>query len=416
MRQASFPITTLPVTTTTHGTSHGGALTTTNTEYEEHTTSQSQEFMSSTAWATAWTTDTVHAADLTFTYRISNQGTDYARQIGNIAFNIYIGDDPNPVYTYFPAADIGGAGTFTNFMPNESHQYASRAVPLTLDQMKAIDTGSHIYIVVEDYSYGVDELFYQDAINSGASFAVDSGDGILHNYVLPTWGTESIQDVAKRFFPASEDTSGNLLSLSVPHYNTTTPTWVNHALTDTAWWNLYLNNLGDGSAAFKDTPAVANSTVLVRMNSDTDRDGYSDRTELALSTNPNDASSHPTPALTAATHSVRVGNVVTTTMAFLNSGNYDAYGIEAVMYAPDSSVTINDNTIGGSGRVNSASQVVLGSRVMSATTTNWRGTSKPYSTGSYSGNTDKKFTFTAANPGNISQGTVTINSGLVAKG
>jgi hypothetical protein len=200
-----------------------------------------------------------------------------------------------------------------------------------------------------------------------------------------------------------------LLSLTVPHYNTTTPTWVKHELTDTSWWNLYLNNLGDGSAAFKDTPATANSTVLIRMNSDTDRDGYSDRTELALGTNPNDAASHPTPALTAATRSVRVGNVVTTTMAFLNSGNYDAYGVEAVMYAPDSTVTINDNTIGGSGRVKSASQVVLGSRVMPASTTNWRGTSKPYSTGSYSGNTDKIFTFTAANPGNIGQGTVNIN-------
>jgi hypothetical protein len=407
--EASYYSANLPSVTTTSGSSRGGALTTTHTEYEEHTISQSQQFSSSQSWGTATAVDTAHAADLTFTYRISNKGTDYAREIGSIAFNIYVGDDANPVYTYYPAADIGGDGKYTNFMPNESHQYASRAVPLTLNQMKAIDTGAHIYIVVEDFSYGVDELFYQDAINSGATFHVDSGDGILHSYVLPTWGTETIQDVAKRFFPATEDASGNLLSLTVPHYNTTTPTWVNHALTDTSWWNLYLNNLGDGSAAFKDTPAVANSTVLIRMNSDTDRDGYSDRTELALGTNPNDAASHPTPALTAATHSTRTGNTVSVNMAFLNSGNYDAYGVEAVLYAPDSTVTINDNTIGGSGRVKSASQVVLGSRVMPASTTNWRGTSKPYSTGSYSGNTDKTFTFTAANPGNIAQGTVNIN-------
>lgn len=406
---ASFPLLDIPVTTNTRGTSRGGAVTTTNTQYEEHATTESQQFMDSTAWATAWTTDTVHAADLSFSYRVSNKGTDYAREIGGIAFNIYVGDDPNPVYTYYPAADIGGAGTYSNFMPGETHQYVSRSVPLTLNQMKAIDTGARIYIVIEDYNYGVDELFYQDAINSGASFAVDSGDGILHSYVLPTWGTESIQDVAKRYFPVTEDGDGNLLSLTVPHYTTATPTWVNHALTDTSWWNLYLNNLGDGSAAFKDTPAAANSTVLIRMNSDTDRDGYSDRTESALGTNSSDPASHPSPQVIAATHSTRTGNTVSVNMAFLNSGNYDAYGVEAVLYAPDSTVTINDNTIGGSGRVKAASQVVLGSRIMPASTTNWRGTSKPYATGSYSGNVDKVFTFTAANPGNISQGTVNIN-------
>jgi hypothetical protein len=186
-RPASAPP---PTTTSSHGTENGGSHTTTTTEYEEHTISQSQQFSSSQSWGTATAVDTAHAADLTFTYRISNKGTDYAREIGSIAFNIYIGDDPNPIYTYYPAADIGGDGKYSNFMPNETHTYASRAVPLTLNQMKAIDTGAHIYIVVEDFSYGVDELFYQDAINSGATFHVDSGDGILHSYVLPTWGTK----------------------------------------------------------------------------------------------------------------------------------------------------------------------------------------------------------------------------------
>lgn len=407
--EASYFSANPPSKSTTAGSSRGGSITMTHGEYTEHTISTAEQFSSSESWGTATAVDTTHAADLTFTYRVSNKGTDYAREIGNIAFDIFIGDDPNPVYTYYPAADIGGGGTYSNFMPNETHTYASRAVPLTLNQMKAIDTGANIFIVVEDFSYGVDELFYQDAINSGASFAVDSGDGILHSYVLPTWGAETIQDVARRFFPATEDASGNLLSLTLPHYSTTTPTWAVHALTDTSWWNLYLNNLGDGSAAFKDTVAAANSTVLIRMNSDGDRDGYSDRTELALGTNPNDSVSHPTPSMTAATHSTRTGNTVSVNMAFLNSGNYDAYGMEAVLYAPDSTVTINDNTIGGSGRVRAGQQVALGSRIMPAITGNWRGTSKPYSTGSYSGNTDKVFTFTAANPGNISQGTVNLN-------
>ena len=295
-------------------------------------------------------------------------------------------------------------------MPGETHTYTSAPVPLTLNQMKAIDTGSPIFITVEDYSYGVDELFYQDAMNSGVTFEVDSGDGILRQYVLPTWGPEMIQDVAQRFFPSTVDSNSNLLSLSVPDYSTSTPTWSVHALADNAWWNLYLNNLGNGSTPFNATPSVADSTVLIRMNQDTDRDGYSDRTELALGTNANDAASHPTPELIAAAHSSPpVNGVVTTTLAFLNTGNYDAYGIEAVIYAPDGTTTINDNTIGGSGRVSAGSQVVLGSRILQPGLTNWHGGAIPYSTGSYTGSTDKVFIFTAANPGNISNGTADIN-------
>ena len=41
---------------------------------------------------------------------VRNTGTEYAREIANLAFNIYIGDDPNPAYTYFVAADLGGDG------------------------------------------------------------------------------------------------------------------------------------------------------------------------------------------------------------------------------------------------------------------------------------------------------------------
>ncbi len=47
--------------------------------------------------------DSAHAADLWFSYRVSNAGTEYAREIGGLAFNLYIGDDPNPVQTCFVA-------------------------------------------------------------------------------------------------------------------------------------------------------------------------------------------------------------------------------------------------------------------------------------------------------------------------
>ncbi|RMD66665.1 hypothetical protein D6833_01205, partial [Candidatus Parcubacteria bacterium] len=188
--------------TNTQGHSWGGSQTTTNTEYEEHTVTNGQAFSNQQSWGTATAIDSAHAADLWFTYVISNTGTEYAREIANLAFNIYIGDDPNPAYTYFVANDVGGDGAFHNFMPGEQHQYTSAHIPLTLEQMKAVDLGGPIRIVVEDFTYGADELFYQDAVNAGVLVAIedgtDDGDEAIDSYLIPTWGDETVLDVLAR--------------------------------------------------------------------------------------------------------------------------------------------------------------------------------------------------------------------------
>ncbi|RMD58301.1 hypothetical protein D6833_13030, partial [Candidatus Parcubacteria bacterium] len=79
----------VPTETQTKGTSRGGAHTTTHTQYEQHTITNGQAFSSQQAWSTATAVDSAHAADLWFTYVISNTGTEYAREIANLAFNIY---------------------------------------------------------------------------------------------------------------------------------------------------------------------------------------------------------------------------------------------------------------------------------------------------------------------------------------
>ena len=66
--------------------------------------------------------------------------------------------------------------------------------------------------------------------------------------------------------------------------------------------------------------------------------------ELLLGTDPNDAASHPHPELLAGVNSVRGGNLVTATLSLLNTGFYDAYGVEAVMVAPDNSSAISTPT------------------------------------------------------------------------
>jgi PKD repeat protein len=412
--QLSYPQYPLQTTTNTRGRSWGGAHTTTNTKYEEHTITNGEAFSSSESWGTATAVDSAHAADLWFTYKVRNTGTEYAREIANLAFNIYIGDDPNPAYTYFVGPDLGGDGKFHNFMPGEEHQYTSRRIPLNLDQMRAVDLGGPIRIVVEDFTYGIDELFYQDAANAGVLVAMedgtDDGDEAIDTYLIPTWGTETVLDVLARYFPHTTDADGNLIAIWTPEYRSDTPAWCNeprrvgtalwckHALSTADWWNVYTSGLGDGSEGFQDTLAAPGSVALFRFNQDSDLDGYSDRSEERLGTNPNDPASHPKPELIAGVHSIRVGNAVTATLSLLNTGLYDAYGVEAVMIAPDDSVSITNNTVGGSGRVRAQKQVIVGSRILlqSPLPPQWTqpGHAVPAVAGYYTGSSDRTYTFT----------------------
>ncbi len=227
-----------------------------------------------------------------------------------------------------------------------------------------------------------------------------------------------------RYFPYETDEEGDLTAIWTPEYRSDTPAWCveprvvgiggartvwcKHALSTADWWNVYLNGLGDGTEAFQDTLAAPGSVALFRFNQDSDLDGYSDRSEEALSTDPEDAASHPAPELIAGVHSIRTGDQVAATLSLLNTGLYDAYGVEAVMIAPDDSVTITNNTVGGSGRVRALKQVVVGSRVLQPVydVSSWAGTAVPTSGGYYTGTPDRTYTFTVqcANPGGCTVG------------
>ncbi|MCA9952643.1 MAG: hypothetical protein KDE48_23500, partial [Anaerolineales bacterium] len=220
--------------TRTNGHSWGGSQTTTQTSYEEHTITEGEAFTTGQNWSTAWAVDSSHAANLTFNYIIQNDGTEYAREINGLIFNIYLGDDPNPIISY-PAWEQFPGGKLENVFPDDSHNFASNPVPLTLEQMKRIDMGERLTVVLEDFSYGADELFYQGAVDNGITFfiedGVEDGDELVDMYVIPTWGVESVQDVLTRYFPADVDTEGNLNSLWTPEFDgINPPTWVEHFL------------------------------------------------------------------------------------------------------------------------------------------------------------------------------------------
>jgi hypothetical protein len=418
--------------TRTNGRSWGGAQTTTHEVYEEHTVSEGEAFTTGQNWSTAWAVDSSHAADLTFNYVIQNTGTEYARELTGLIFNVYLGDDPDPIISY-PAWEQFSGGKLENVFPDDSHNFASNTVPLTLEQMKRIDLSERLTVVLEDYSYGADELFYQDAVNGGVTVfiedGVDDSDELVDSYVIPTWDVETIQDVLTRYFPHSVDSDGNLNLLWTPEFDgVNPPAWYEHFLSDIAWWNVYLTQDDAGDTPLHELPAQASGAILFRFNRDSDRDGYQDRVEMkhycALPLgDPDqpycgiDADSaqfrpeiHPQPEVLAGYTTTREGDVVTVLLKLANFGTFDAYGIDAVMYAPDDTVTIGNNTVGGNGRVRPGHQVAVGSLIFSPDLEDWtNSTADPYAAGNYAGDADRIYTFTVSTPGVVGQSSTALN-------
>ncbi|PDV97123.1 CARDB domain-containing protein [Candidatus Chloroploca asiatica] len=432
--------------TRTSGKSWGGAQTTTHEVYEEHTISEGEAFTSGQNWSTAWAVDSSHAADLTFRYSVRNAGTEYARELSNLVVNIYIGDDKLPTISY-PAWQQFADGKLENLFPVgpntppgvvSTRTFASNAIPLSLEQMKRIDLGERLTVKVESYSFGADELFYTDAINGGVTVfiedGVEDGDETVDQYVIPTWGAESVQDVLMRYFPHAEDVDGNLNSLWTPEFNgINAPTWHEHYLSDIAWWNVYLTQADAGDTPLHQLPSRAGSGILFRFNRDSDRDGYNDRAEFryycSLPANHDDRPRcsdahlrpeiHPQPEVLAGYVVERSGNIATVKLALENTGTFDAYGIDAVMYSPDETTTIGNNTVGGNGKVRPGNKVTVGSIIKAPDLSNWGASrARPYAAGEYSGAVDRTLTFTAQTPGVVGTGSTAVawNDGAGASG
>ena len=159
--------------TRSNGKSWGGAQTVTNEEYEEHALTEQNGFTTGENWSTAWAVDSSRAATLVFTYTVKNTGTEYARELTGLTFNVYLNDE---LITSYPAWQQFPNGKLENLFPADPPiNIHTNPIPLTLEQMKQMDNGGKLRIVVEDYSYGADELFYQNAINGGMTVYIEDG-------------------------------------------------------------------------------------------------------------------------------------------------------------------------------------------------------------------------------------------------
>lgn len=394
--------------TKTNGRSWGGSQTVTNEEYEEHALTEQNGFTTGENWSTAWAVDSSRAANLVFTYTVRNDGTEYARELSGLIINIYLNDE---LITSYPAHQQFANGKLENLFPADAPlSFRTNPIPLTLAQMEAIDTGGTFRIAVEDYNYGADELFYQNAVSGGVNVYVEDGvrddNESVDRYVIPTWTSETVESVLARYFPVGFDSAGQINSIYTPEFNgTNPPVFRENFLSELSWWNIFLTQPNDDNADLGELPAVPGSSILIRMNRDSDRDGYQDRVELRYGTDRNDPTSHPTPEVLAGYVSTRTGNLVTVTVALENNGTFDAYGMQVTMYSPDDTTTVIDNIVGGNGRVRPGAHVAVGAMVKPPVLgSSWNGsTARPYAIGDYVG-PDRVYTFTVTSQGTVGSG------------
>ena len=397
-------------TTTGEGWSTSHSDVRTETEYAEITRSTVNTLVSSEAWSTATTADPTDAARLTFNYALANTGSDLAVQVTGLRANILIGDLP-VITTNLPDR--------TNLEPSKAKgPFGSDSIPLTLDQLAAIDNGAPIRVVLADYGYN-DSLYDTNAWGRSVLFHVDDGiaDGneTFDTYLIATnlSQNETYQETLARYFPvtvfdggADDERTGTLTSITTPEYdvNGEITAWVKHPVNDHAWWELSISTGGEtpGVKNFKTMPAKAKTDIYLRYMVDTDGDGYTDRAERDAGTDMADPESHPRSLLVAAKHTATSGNVATVQLALQNFGNFDASSVEIWAIAPDDSITIDDNLVGGGGRVRAGRRVVLGTRLSTPDLTTWpTSTAKPAPSGQYDGAVPATFQFRADTAGTV---------------
>lgn len=401
-------------TTTGEGFSTSHSELRSQTEYSEITRSQTNTLVSSEAWSTATTVDPTQAATLTFNYNLYNTGSDAAVQLTGVRINVLIGD--LPVITW-------NAPDRANILPGQAKgPFGSDPINLTLDQLAAIDNGAPIRVVLADYGYN-DSLYDQDAWGRGVLFHVDDGiadgDENSDTYLITTGLVqgETYQDVLARYFPVevfdagpNDPRTGTLTNIRTPEFdaNGEITAWNDHRVGERGWWELAVSLGGEtaGVQNFKDMPAKPRTDVYLRYVEDSDGDGYSNRAEIDGMSDPNNPDIHPRPLMIAAQHRQVSGSTATVQLALQNIGNFDASSVEVWAVAPDDSITLTDNLIGGGGRVQAGGHVVLGARTGNLNLTNWAtSTAKPYPAGQYTGLTAKTFSLRADGNGNIGSST-----------
>jgi len=296
-------------------------------------------------WSNENTTYTDRAGKLKFTFRLRNDGTDIARDINDLRFNIWIGNTNIPI-TYPALTDEEGHTnpgiSFSNLIPNDDNLFQAEVI-LSLDEVQKIDSGQAVRIQIADYSYGTDQIFFENALGKAVLFEIDDGvsdgDETFDKYLIATWGNDTYVDVLSRYIPV-EYVNDTLYSINEGDIN------------EWSYWSLFLSKSHEG-LRFINMGAEPDTRIIMKYYQDSDHDYVNDRTETKLDTDPDDASSYPRPILSVGAfyNYSNTSENFSVYLALENSGDYDAFGVEARLISLDNTSLILDGLVGGSGRI-----------------------------------------------------------------
>ncbi|MCH7225028.1 hypothetical protein [Haloferula sp. A504] len=369
-----------------------------------------QRIFNRTEWSHATTTDTSHAADLTFDIEFKNAGTDVVREISSVIANVYIGESEDVAKTVILVGGGSGVSSVTNLFPGAAFRINTPVtIPLTLEQTKEIDLGNAIRVEIVRVEYGDDQLFYENAYTGGVYVMVDNGvdDGNeeVRPYLIPTWGDETYMDVLSRIqdvvkFEFLSNGAINYIELPEMNGQGRIIGSKRYPNSENSAWAIY--SQGPDGRSFGEMTAEPESSVMLKFFKDEDQDGYLDREELRYGTDMQDPTDAPSPRLIAGyVDETAADGKKHRTLVIKNVGNYPATDIEAVTYSPDESVEITNNISGVGGYIHPGQKVVLGPRFTGLNLEGWRGTGVPAFDGIYKGDETTTYTFTVTSGGNV---------------
>ncbi len=312
---------------------------------------------SSEEWAEINTQDTSEWGSLRFNFKVSNTGTEKATNIHNVRFVVKIGNYEKT----FPFLNEPGA-IINDLPPGESVVYPGAVeIPLRLEEIKAIDNGAPIEISVLDYDCD-EKMQAVSAYNRGVLVQIDEGVSggreNLKTFLVPVEENWTYLDVLKRLnhITLVQNTKRKEINLTLNdgHIHSID----GHPVTNWSWWTARSEDISNKS--FLEKPAKRGSKILLTYYQDSDHDFYTDRDELRTGHDPNDPNNHPSPSLAVTPYLVnRNSSSVSLVLKFKNTGDYDAYGIEARMYSLNKSINVTDEFAGGGVRIKPNSSFIL---------------------------------------------------------
>ena len=321
--------------------------------YEEVTVTQEQSSWFETTWSETHSTDTQLAAGLHVKLTLQNVGTDWVTELTQIWVSVFTGDEKFPT-----AQERVELGQGISLQPMSSSIPLSVVIPLTLGQVYALENGRSIRIGISLSEYAEKQVVHRI---EQSTVTLEISDGVtLVPAKQPLFplakspNTETYDDLLTRFFGTyynlefaenPDDSSRHAVDLlTIPIYNANRSLAEKrtYSVPDGCWFTFgYHQDQRNDLPFLQRTVPFGSSRLLLSIDKDSDGDGYSNRTEWASGTAPDNSGDSPFSDLDAQLiFTEKEDNVVEGTCVITNHGNVPARAVILSLHAQDDSIEI----------------------------------------------------------------------------